>query len=269
MAVNIGQIVNPLVYINPSKKLQSYIRDIKISPDIPNGLKNFVFKNKLKYEGSTKLSKLEYLTTDADRKFIKSLVVSFEGSNSTIIPPVSKKLNSSDKLLSLHDLHWLYSYIKNENKCGGQKVYLHELLEGSDVILPKNQEIPRSEELDKRCKRLKAEQDTKEYQKMTKNVDNSRKRLPEDTIGYQIRQLNKQLIAIFQFILSVVAGFAFGFIGVELLIGNLDFGFRLLLGIICALVIALAELYFLAKKLNEDLQYEQIASQGNKNIKVD
>lgn len=68
--------------------------------------------------------------------------------------------------------------------------------------------------------------------------------------------MNTHLIAVFQFILSVLAGFAFGFIGVELIIGNLDFGFRLLLGIICSLTIALAELYFLAKKLNEDLNYE-------------
>lgn len=68
--------------------------------------------------------------------------------------------------------------------------------------------------------------------------------------------MNRHLIAVFQFILSVLAGFAFGFIGVELIIGNLDFGFRLLLGIICSLIIALAELYFLAKRLNEDLQFE-------------
>lgn len=36
------------------------------------------------------------------------------------------------------------------------------------------------------------------------------------------------------------------------MIGDLDFGFRLLLGILCALIIALAEIYFLAKKLNEE-----------------
>lgn len=66
-----------------------------------------------------------------------------------------------------------------------------------------------------------------------------------------MKQINRQLIAVAQFIFSVLAGFAFGFIGVELIVGNLDFGFRLLLGIICALVIALAEIYFLAMKLNE------------------
>lgn len=67
-----------------------------------------------------------------------------------------------------------------------------------------------------------------------------------------------------QFIFSVAAGFAFGFIGIELLVGNLDFGFRLLLGIICSLVIALAEIYFLAKKLNEELDE---AEQPKKNLR--
>lgn len=67
-----------------------------------------------------------------------------------------------------------------------------------------------------------------------------------------MKQMNRQMIAVAQFIFSVIAGFAFGFIGVELIVGSLDFGFRLLLGIICALVIALAEIYFLAKKLIEE-----------------
>lgn len=83
-----------------------------------------------------------------------------------------------------------------------------------------------------------------------------------------MKQMNRHLVAVFQFIMSVIAGFVFGFIGIELLIGNLDFGFRLLLGIICALTIALAELYFLAKKLNEDLQFEY-SSENTKGIKLD
>lgn len=65
--------------------------------------------------------------------------------------------------------------------------------------------------------------------------------------------MNRQLIAVLQFIVSVGAGFAFGFIGVELIVGELDFGFRLLLGVICALTIALAEIYFLAKQLADDI----------------
>lgn len=71
-----------------------------------------------------------------------------------------------------------------------------------------------------------------------------------------MKQINRQLIAVAQFVFSVISGFFFGFLGIELIVGNLDFGFRLLLGIICALVIALAEIYFLAKKLNEEMPVE-------------
>lgn len=77
-----------------------------------------------------------------------------------------------------------------------------------------------------------------------------------------MKQINRQLIAIGQFILSIFAGFLFGFKGVEWMIGNLDFGFRLLLGVMCSLVIALAEIYFLAKKLNEELNATETVQIG-------
>lgn len=75
--------------------------------------------------------------------------------------------------------------------------------------------------------------------------------------SFAVKQMNAQLIAVAQFICSVLAAFAFGFVGIELMVGSLDFGFRLLLGIICALVVALADIYFLAKRLNEDIDYEE------------
>lgn len=78
--------------------------------------------------------------------------------------------------------------------------------------------------------------------------------LRNDFYGYVlVKQINRQLIAVFQFVVSVGAGFVFGFLGIELIVGDLDFGFRLLLGVMCALIIALAEIYFLAKKLAEDV----------------
>lgn len=55
--------------------------------------------------------------------------------------------------------------------------------------------------------------------------------------------------------ISTAAGFLFGFLGIELMLSTtFDLGFKLLLGIICALIIALAEIYFLAKKLSEDFE---------------
>ncbi|XP_047348530.1 transmembrane protein 199 [Vespa velutina] len=162
----------------------------------------------------------------------------------------NKKCN--DVLLKLSDINWLNNYLQEYRKTTDKKVYLHEILEDVDVILPTPKITPRNPELEARIQKLTAQQNAREYKAMTKSIDSTRKDLPEDTLAYQMKQINKQLIAVAQFIFSVLAGFAFGFVGVELIVGNLDFGFRLLLGIICALVIALAEIYFLAIKLNED-----------------
>lgn len=185
--------------------------------------------------------------------------------------------------LTLADLIWLNTLLTTRRRDGcadSDGIYLHQLLAGSNLSLPRNEIHERDPALEARCVRLRLEQDARVYNVMTKNVDSSRRQLPDDTIAYQskftsndmclnicdiydsisfllylqltVKSINKQMIAVAQFLFSVAAGFAFGFIGVELLIGNLDFGFRLLLGIICALVIALAEIYFLAKQLNEE-----------------
>ncbi|KAL6255040.1 hypothetical protein P5V15_013373 [Pogonomyrmex californicus] len=164
----------------------------------------------------------------------------------------SKKEKVVNTTLKIEDLKWLNKYLKEHRKTAKEKIYLHELFDDSDVILPTPTETPRNPELEARIQKLTAQQNAREYQAMTKSIDSTRKFLPEDSIAYQMKQINKQLIAVAQFVLSVIAGFVFGFLGVELIIGNLDFGFRLLLGIICALIIALAEIYFLAVKLNEN-----------------
>lgn len=79
---------------------------------------------------------------------------------------------------------------------------------------------------------------------------------------FAVKQINRQLIAIGQFIISIFAGFLFGFKGVEWMTGPMDFGVKLLLGVMCALVIALAEIYFLAKKLNEELSVPETVQLG-------
>lgn len=268
MVLNKGQIKNSQILVKPSTKLQSFIKEIKdLDTTTPAGIKNLVLKNKPKEELSQtpKQPKLDYLINDKDQHFIKSLELKHNDTDCVAPFPPSKDSDTkteNSQLLGLQDLHWLYSHIQTENGKLGSKVYLHELLEGSEIVLPKNEEIPRNAELEKRCQKLRAEQQNREYQNMTKNVDGFRRKLPEDTIAYQLKMMNSHLIAVFQFIASVLAGFAFGFIGVELLFGNMDFASRLLLGIICALVIAIAELYFLAKKLNQDLEFENKAKQN-------
>ncbi|KAK9505179.1 hypothetical protein O3M35_009289 [Rhynocoris fuscipes] len=179
--------------------------------------------------------------------------------NAKLVEAFSKALADSDDApksieqgleigtyVGLEEIEWLHKNTKDVGK-------FHELLTGVEVVLPKPVEKPRDPVLEARIRKLKAEQEEREYRDMTKDVDPVRRFLPDETIGSQIRQINRQLIAVLQFVFSVIAGFAFGFIGIELIVGNLEFGFRLLLGVIFALIIALAEIYFLAKKLAEEL----------------
>lgn len=203
-----------------------------------------------------------------------------------------RQKEASKLTLNLFDLKWLHKYLTDAREIDTSIPFLHELVEGSQLVLPANEITERNPELEARCKLLKRQQDDQAYRQMTKNVDCTRTYEPEETISYQgkrslhchwilnwniwrghlniiflpfsVKQINRQLIAVLQFIFSVAAGFAFGFIGIELIVGNLDFGFRLLLGIICSLVIALAEIYFLAKKLNEEIdEAEQAKKPSN------
>ncbi|XP_071441759.1 transmembrane protein 199 [Hetaerina americana] len=161
-------------------------------------------------------------------------------------------------LFTVKDIEWVLEQLHGNEKYAESRglnhgLCLHSLLEDCQVVLPMPKPIKRNPVLEERVKRLRLEQDERDYRRMTKNVDVNRKHEPQETISYHLKQINRQLIAVFQFVLSVVAGFMFGFLGVELIVGSLDFGFRLLLGIICALIIALAEIYFLAKQLSEDI----------------
>lgn len=252
-----GPIIDPTLKFKPSEKLYKYITKLKIPvEDLPSGIYALVTKSKVTGLSKTDDTNTHLLVSD-DIEKMNNLEKKIDN-HLTSSSPKAEKTKVVEKILTVPDLKWLYDHCVEENKKNTKKVYLHELLEGSELLLPPNAQIPRNPELEKRCQKLRIEQENERYRNMTKNVDSSRKRLPEDTLSYQMKEMNKQLIAIFQFIVSVAAGFAFGFIGVEVLVGPLDFGFKLLLGIIFALIIALAELYFLAKKLSEDYKEPDI-----------
>lgn len=105
----------------------------------------------------------------------------------------AKKLKEKQKLraksqltINLNDLKWLNMVLIEKRKANDQfNVYLHELMVESKLILPKNDIQERNPELEARCVRLRLEQDARMYNAMTKNVDTSRKHMPEDTVAYQ------------------------------------------------------------------------------------
>uniref|UniRef100_A0A1B6CK42 Uncharacterized protein n=1 Tax=Clastoptera arizonana TaxID=38151 RepID=A0A1B6CK42_9HEMI len=97
------------------------------------------------------------------------------------VPEKFKKLildQNEDIVLTVEDIKWLKSNLK-------LKTPLHELLSTWVLDLPQPSVIPRNPELEARIQRLKLEQLERDYQSMTKNVDNFRSLLPDDSIGSQ------------------------------------------------------------------------------------
>lgn len=271
-------IRDPTINLVPTGELRKFIGSLKLTPSTPDNIRKIhtafnTSKGKKdskpasrKDDASNDLPPAVVDFTEKELAFIKQHVTGstnardegLENINDTLQYSKDTTENRSERatgnVLKVDDVKWLYATLKQMRQSDPATPYLHTLLSGCQMELPVNPVQERNPVLEARCQRLRKEQEDREYHRMTKNVDSVRKHMPEETMAYQMKQINRHLIAVAQFVFSVAAGFAFGFIGIELIIGQLDFGFRLLLGIIIALVIALAEIYFLAKKLNEEYE---------------
>ncbi|XP_049883782.1 uncharacterized protein LOC126379163 [Pectinophora gossypiella] len=294
-----GSLVDTDLRIYPSDKLLKYIQTLSVEDGIPANIQKFI-KNKNDLEVKTKQNGVKDVSIKAsisltNKDFENMAKVNLEVEKMDFHKPPTEEPDTAEKVTEINDktddeeksseptdkedeeeseperngpklctsdLDWLFLHLQKRRIKDKDIPYLHELFEGSDIEMPKNKVIKRNPILEARCVKLRAQQEAREYRKMTKGVDNVRMRFPEDSISYQLKQLNRQLIAIGQFIISIFAGFLFGFKGVEWLVGTLDFGFKLLLGVMCALIIALAEIYFLAKKLNEELNVPETVQLG-------
>lgn len=97
--------------------------------------------------------------------------------------------NEEDKLhLITSDIDWLYAHFQKLKSKGVKNVpYLYTLLEGAQIETPQNKVLKRNPVLEARCVKLRAQQEAREYRKMTKSVDNVRMRFPEDSISYQCK----------------------------------------------------------------------------------
>ncbi|XP_048375451.1 transmembrane protein 199 isoform X2 [Sphaerodactylus townsendi] len=84
-------------------------------------------------------------------------------------PELLKELESAsvDSGLSFALVRRLHQALRD----AGSQVYLHELLEGSEVFLPEVRKPPRNPELVARLETLKAKLANEEYKRMTRNVN--------------------------------------------------------------------------------------------------
>jgi len=132
-------------------------------------------------------------------------------------------------------------------------LHFHQLISKCELILPEPKMAPRNPDLEARIKRLKAQQERKDYEKMTDNVDPWRKVELVDRIdkpiSKQLEEINRYLLLVFQFVLSMASAFAFGYLAPFYFYGTVAVGPRLLYGIISAFVVGMADLYFVMRHL--------------------
>ncbi|XP_063002843.1 transmembrane protein 199 [Elgaria multicarinata webbii] len=135
----------------------------------------------------------------------------------------------------------------------GSQVYLHELLEGSEIFLPEVKKPPRNPELEARLEKIKAKLANEEYKKITRNINcqelNRYGTLAD--LGRQVRSTKALYVTIFNFIVTVGAAFACTFLGSQYVFT--DMAPRVLSAVIVASVVGLAELYVMVRTMEGEL----------------
>lgn len=95
----------------------------------------------------------------------------------------SEKIKSLKSTIELGRLKYAYDLVNKSSKDKKNQIYLNDIL--VDIVLPVNEIRERNPILEKRCEQLRIDQEQREYKSMTKNVDSSRKHMPEETIAFQ------------------------------------------------------------------------------------
>ena len=131
--------------------------------------------------------------------------------------------------------------------------YLHEILAGCDLFVPAYIESERNPELNERIERLKAQQANREYDEMTKNVDLNKLCSYKTTDSFvpDMKSVQGQLITVINVFLTIGGAFVFGYKATEYSNGAKDFILQISCGLFCALLVAIADLYFLFKRLSK------------------
>lgn len=213
-----GSIKDPSIRLKPSEQLIEFMVSLSNEAVLPENIWKFIEisggkagkvasgevpKPSFSTDELTVLKDLpsvesvEFSLTDLSIDFDDSEDDSDDELDESIEKPTSKGQAIKQKRLQrqkerarltidLNDIKWLDRKLSEKRSLDADfDVYLHELLTGSRLVLPKNEILERNPVLEARCVRLRLEQEARMYNAMTKNVDSARTRLPEDTISYQ------------------------------------------------------------------------------------
>lgn len=212
-----GTIKDPTIKLKPSDKLIEFMSSLSEETELPENIWKFVeltggkvgkiisseitkpsfskdeidVLNDLPKADSTEFSlsdlSIDYESSDEELDNIENLDSKPKSKSQAIKQKRLQKEKQRSRLtINLNDIKWLNEKLKEKRSADTDfNLYLNELLSGSQLILPKNEILERNPVLEARCVRLRLEQEARMYNAMTKNVDSSRTKLPEDTISYQ------------------------------------------------------------------------------------
>lgn len=107
----------------------------------------------------------------------------------------SEKIKTLKSTIELGRLKYAYDLVNKSSKQTKNQIYLNDIL--IDIVLPINEIRERNPILEKRCEQLRIDQERREYKSMTKNVDTTRKFMPEDTIAFQSMENNISQLKIY------------------------------------------------------------------------
>lgn len=156
---------------------------------------------------------------------------------------------SPRRLVSFRLIRDLHQHLRER----GATLYLHELLEGSEIYLPEVVKPPRNPELVARLEKIKIQLANEEYKRITRNVtcQDSRHGGMLGDLGKQVRSVKALVITIFNFIVTVAAAFVCTYLGSQYIFTEM--ASRVLAALIVASVVGLAELYVMVRAMEGEL----------------
>ncbi|KAK2155153.1 hypothetical protein LSH36_247g01005 [Paralvinella palmiformis] len=141
----------------------------------------------------------------------------------------------------------VHAVVSTQPSQGGKRVYLHDLFGRTDIHIPELQPPERNAQLEARIQQLKTQFANKEYDDMTRNVNLTKWNTRSGSLKTEMKEMNNQLIAVFNFFLTVIGSFVFAYKATEYSMEKPNVPTQLCAGLVVATIVFFADVYFIIK----------------------
>ncbi|CAI4226337.1 unnamed protein product [Auanema sp. JU1783] len=186
---------------------------------------------------------MEWSLTSTSKDLLKTFIEKLDSARSSKIETLLKRDS-----LSMEDMNLIKDNIGND-------VPLFVLFNMLPTSCTKK-EYTASKEFRVLTEKLRRKQENMQYRKLVESVDSTQQYGQVHHIqsfGAELKAVNRQLISVFNVLITVVGSFFFGFSGVTYAYPhlNLDLATRFLIGLVLATIVFFADLYFVIKSMEE------------------